>query len=88
MRYPASMPIGSRYLATEADEPRRDAAWKPPRFITNGGTKRAPVNRTPSMREICGLRSSEGKLKHLGIAAPSLDLGYANEHRSWRQISS
>ena len=37
------------------------------------------------MREISGgLRSCEGKLKHLGITAPSHStLAYANEHRPW-----
>jgi hypothetical protein len=38
-----------------------------------------------SLREIAGgLRSCEGKLKHLGITAPPKStLGYANEHRPW-----
>jgi hypothetical protein len=38
-----------------------------------------------SLREISGgLRSCEGKLKHLGIIAPSHStLSYANEHRPW-----
>jgi hypothetical protein len=38
-----------------------------------------------SLREISGgLRSCEGKLKHLGISAPSHStLAYANEHRPW-----
>jgi len=38
-----------------------------------------------SLREITGgLRSCEGKLKHLGITAPSHStLAYANEHRPW-----
>src|SRR5206468_1648605 len=38
------------------------------------------------LREICGgLRSSEGKLKHLGITAPSRStLAYANAHRPWQ----
>ena len=38
-----------------------------------------------SLREITGgLRSCEGKLKHLGISAPSHStLAYANEHRPW-----
>ncbi len=37
-------------------------------------------------REITGgLRSCEGKLKHLGITAPSHStLAYANEHRPWQ----
>jgi hypothetical protein len=39
-----------------------------------------------SLREIAGgLRSCEGKLKHLGISAPSHStLSYANEHRPWQ----
>jgi Transposase DDE domain/Domain of unknown function (DUF4372) len=40
-----------------------------------------------SLREICnGLRASEGKLRHLGIAnAPHRStLAYANEHRPWQ----
>lgn len=39
-----------------------------------------------SLREITGgLRSCEGKLKHLGISAPSHStLSYANEHRPWQ----
>lgn len=39
-----------------------------------------------SLREICGgLRSSEGKLQHLGITAPARStLAYANEHRPWQ----
>ena len=43
------------------------------------------LGRAHSLREICGgLRSSEGKLKHLGITAPSRStLAYANEHRPW-----
>jgi len=38
-----------------------------------------------TLREITGgLRSCEGKLKHLGITAPSHStLAYANEHRPW-----
>lgn len=41
------------------------------------------LGRAHSLREICGgLRSSEGKLTHLAIAAPSRStLAYANEHR-------
>src|SRR5208282_6456128 len=41
--------------------------------------------RAHSLREITGgLRSCEGKLKHLGIVAPSRStLAYANEHRPW-----
>jgi hypothetical protein len=44
------------------------------------------LGRAHSLREICGgLRSSEGKLKHLGIQAPSRStLAYANEHRPWQ----
>ncbi len=44
------------------------------------------LGRAHSLREICGgLRSSEGKLKHLGITAPSRStLAYANEHRPWQ----
>ena len=43
------------------------------------------LGRAHSLREISGgLRSCEGKLKHLGISAPSHStLGYANEHRPW-----
>jgi hypothetical protein len=43
------------------------------------------LGRAHSLREICGgLRSSEGKLKHLGIEAPARPtLAYANEHRPW-----
>lgn len=42
--------------------------------------------RAHSLREISGgLRSREGKLKHLGINAPSRStLAYANEHRPWQ----
>jgi len=41
------------------------------------------LGRAHSLREITGgLRSCEGKLKHLGISAPSHStLAYANEHR-------
>ncbi len=41
------------------------------------------LGRANSLREISGgLRSCEGKLKHLGISAPSHStLAYANEHR-------
>jgi hypothetical protein len=44
------------------------------------------LGRAHSLREICGgLRSSEGKLTHLGITAPSRStLAYANEHRPWQ----
>src|ERR1700719_560505 len=43
------------------------------------------LGRAHSLREICGgLASCEGKLAHLGIAAPCRStLAYANEHRSW-----
>ena len=44
------------------------------------------LGRAHSLREITGgLRSCEGKLKHIGIAAPSRSiLSYANEHRPWQ----
>ena len=44
------------------------------------------LGRAHSLREITGgLRSCEGKLKHLGIATPSRStLAYANEHRPWQ----
>jgi len=44
------------------------------------------LGRAHSLREISGgLRSCEGKLKHLGITAPSRStLAYANEHRPWQ----
>ena len=43
------------------------------------------LGRAHSLREITGgLRSCEGKLKHLGIDAPNRStLSYANEHRPW-----
>ena len=43
------------------------------------------LGRAHSLREITGgLRSCEGKVKHLGITAPSHStLAYANEHRPW-----
>jgi len=43
------------------------------------------LGRANTLREIAGgLRSCEGKLKHLGISAPSHStLAYANEHRPW-----
>jgi len=43
------------------------------------------LGRAHSLREITGgLRSCEGKLKHLGITAPShTTLAYANGHRPW-----
>ncbi|HUL22722.1 MAG TPA: IS4 family transposase [Thermodesulfobacteriota bacterium] len=44
------------------------------------------LGRAHSLREIIGgLRSCEGKLKHLGITAPCRStLAYANEHRPWQ----
>jgi hypothetical protein len=44
------------------------------------------LGRAHSLREISGgLRSCEGKLKHLGIIAPSHStLAYANGHRPWQ----
>jgi hypothetical protein len=44
------------------------------------------LGRAQSLREITdGLRSCEGKLKHLGIEAPARStLAYANEHRPWQ----
>lgn len=44
------------------------------------------LGRAQSLREITGgLRSCEGKLKHLGITTPSRStLAYANEHRPWQ----
>ena len=46
----------------------------------------AQLGRAHSLREICGgLASCEGKLAHLGAAAPSRStLAYANTHRPWR----
>lgn len=43
------------------------------------------LGRAHSLREITqGLRSCEGKLKHLGISAPARStLAYANQHRPW-----
>ena len=43
------------------------------------------LGRAHSLREITnGLRSCEGKLKHLGITAPKRStLAYANEHCPW-----
>jgi Domain of unknown function (DUF4372)/Transposase DDE domain len=43
------------------------------------------LGRAHSLREIIGgLRSCEGKLKHLGISAPNRStLAYANQHRPW-----
>ncbi len=48
------------------------------------------LGRAHSLREISGgLRSCEGKLKHLGITAPSRStLAYANEHRPWQLYQS
>lgn len=44
------------------------------------------LGRAHSLREITGgLRSCEGKLKHLGITPPNRStLAYANEHRPWQ----
>lgn len=44
------------------------------------------LGRAHTLREITdGLRSCEGKLKHLGITAPKRStLAYANEHRPWQ----
>jgi len=44
------------------------------------------LGRAHSLREITGgLRSCEGKLKHLGINAPNRSsLAYANEHPPWK----
>jgi hypothetical protein len=46
----------------------------------------AQLARAHSLREICGgLASCEGKLAHLGAAAPRRStLAYANAHRPWR----
>jgi hypothetical protein len=43
------------------------------------------MGRAHSLREIChGLETCEGKLSHLGIAAPKRSsLAYANQHRPW-----
>lgn len=48
------------------------------------------LGRAHSLREISGgLRSCEGKLKHLNIKAPSHStLAYANEHRPWELYQS
>ena len=45
----------------------------------------AQLGRAHSLREICGgLASCEGKLAHLGAAAPRRStLAYANAHRPW-----
>lgn len=44
------------------------------------------LGRAQSLREITdGLRTCEGKLRHLGIEAPARStLAYANEHRPWQ----
>jgi hypothetical protein len=44
------------------------------------------LGRAQSLREICGgLATCEGKLSHLGIAAPRRStLAYANRHRPWQ----
>lgn len=44
------------------------------------------LGRAQSLREICdGLRSIDGKLRHLGIDWPKRStLAYANEHRPWQ----
>lgn len=44
------------------------------------------LGKAQSLREICGgLASCEGRLAHLGIAAPRRStLAYANEHRPWQ----
>lgn len=44
------------------------------------------LGKAQTLREICwGLRAQEGKLRHLGLAAPPKrsTLAYANEHRPW-----
>ncbi len=48
------------------------------------------LGRAHSLREICGgLASCEGKLQHLGAAAPARStLAYANEHRPWQLYQS
>jgi len=48
------------------------------------------LGRAQSLREICdGLASTEGKLSHLGIVAPSRStLSYANAHRPWQLFES
>lgn len=45
------------------------------------------LTQAQSLREICGgLACSEGKLRHLGVAAPPArsTLAYANQHRPWQ----
>lgn len=48
------------------------------------------LGRAQSLREICdGLRSIDGKLRHLGIDSPKRStLAYANEHRPWQVSES
>jgi Domain of unknown function (DUF4372)/Transposase DDE domain len=48
------------------------------------------LGRAQSLREIChGLASTEGKLSHLGIAAPARSsVAYANAHRPWQLYQS
>ena len=48
------------------------------------------LGRAQSLREICdGLRSIEGKARHLGIEAPKRStLAYANEHRPWQMFEA
>jgi hypothetical protein len=48
------------------------------------------LGRAHSLREICGgLASCEGKLQHLGAAAPNRStLAYANKHRPWELFES
>jgi transposase len=48
------------------------------------------LGRAQSLREICdGLRSVEGKARHLGIEAPKRStLAYANQHRGWQMFEA
>ena len=48
------------------------------------------LGRTQTLREVCdGLRSIDGKLRHLGIQPPKKStLAYANEHRTWELYQS
>jgi hypothetical protein len=48
------------------------------------------LGRAQSLREICdGLRSIEGKARHLGIEAPKRStLAYANQHRPWEMFET
>lgn len=48
------------------------------------------LGRAQSLREICdGLRSIEGKARHLGIEAPKRStLAYANAHRPWEMFEA